>query len=96
MLHGRSVVSMADDIEPELRDRIASYLSDDVDRGNDEARELLVDVADALDLKFRTRGKYACGKSFHGVARAHTIANDANGAPSDLSRTGRIACPHAQ
>ena len=56
MLHGRSVVSMADDIEPRLRDRIAAYLSDDVDRGNDEARELLVDVADALELKFRTSG----------------------------------------
>ena len=56
MLRGRSVVSMADDIEPMLRDRIASYLSDDVDRGNDEARELLVDVADALELKFRTSG----------------------------------------
>ena len=47
-------VSLADEICPELRERIAAYISD-LDAGNDEARELLVDVADGLDIDFRRR-----------------------------------------
>ena len=47
-------MSLADEICPELRERIAAYLSD-LDAGNDEARELLVDVADGLDIDFRRR-----------------------------------------
>ena len=43
---------MADEISPELRAQIAAYLSD-VDAGNDEARELLVDIADELDINYR-------------------------------------------
>ena len=49
---GRIQMSSVREISPELRKRIMGYLVS-YDAGNDEARELLVDVADALDIDFR-------------------------------------------
>ena len=43
---------MADGISRELRAKIVAYLAD-LDADNDEARELLVDVADELGINFR-------------------------------------------
>ena len=43
-----------DEIYPSLRARIAEHLADD-DSGGDEAHELLVDIADALEIDFRRR-----------------------------------------
>ena len=51
----KSARMSCDEIDPDLRERVQAHLAD-ADAANDEARELLVEIADALGLVFRERG----------------------------------------